>query len=63
MIFLEKWLRRIIKDELQQFMEAPQNAPQSYSVKSLAGGELIIPNPVRQAFDEGKVKSMGDILI
>ena len=62
MKWLENWLKRIIREELNAFMELPQNKSDSYSIKSATGGEIIMPNYVREQFDEGRVKSIGDII-
>ena len=62
MKWLENWFRGIIRSELQAFMESPEKAPNSYSIKSITGGEIIMPNYVREQFDEGRVKSIGDII-
>ena len=62
MKWLENWIRGIIRSELQAFMESPEKAPNSYSIKSAAGGEIIMPNFVREQFDSGNVTSIKDII-
>lgn len=43
-------------------MEIPQEKPQVYSIKGVNGGELIMPNPTKEMFDTGQVKSLKDII-
>lgn len=62
MKFMENWLRRIIREELIAFTERPPTSTGSFNIVSEAGGELIMPNPIREQFDEGKVTSIKDIL-
>lgn len=55
----EKDLRRIIREELERgFGNVPENV---ISMKSDAGGEIIMPNPIREQFDQGNVRSLADI--
>lgn len=62
MILTEKQLRRVIREEFERFMSPPEAPENIISMKSAAGGELILPNPVREKFDEGTVTSLKDIL-
>lgn len=62
LILSEAKLRKVIREELEQFMESPQEKPQVYSIKGANGGEIIMPNFVKEGFDEGKIKSIGDII-
>lgn len=62
MILSEKQLRRVIREELEKFMEAPQQAPNVLSIKNPGGGEIIMPNYTRERFDAGEIKSIGDII-
>jgi hypothetical protein len=40
----------------------PEATEDVYSITSSAGGEIIMPSPIKKMFDEGKVTSIGDIL-
>lgn len=62
LILSERKLRRVIREEFERLMEPPQQAPSSLSVKAESGAEIIMPNPIRERFDEGQVISMKDIL-
>lgn len=61
-LFTEKQLRKVIREELERFMETPREPPNSYSIKAETGAEIIMPNLVREAFDEGKITSVKDII-
>lgn len=62
LILSEKKLRSVIREEFELFMAQPQSSLSTYSITSSAGGEIIMPSPIKEAFDEGKIKSIGDIL-
>lgn len=62
LILSEAKLRKVIREELERFMEIPQEKPQVYSIKGVNGGELIMPNPTKEMFDTGQVKSLKDII-
>lgn len=62
LILSEKKLRKVIREEFERFMEAPQQS-NSYSIKSETGAEIIMPNPAKEAFDEGRVTSIKDIIL
>lgn len=62
LILTESKLRQIMRDELERFMGSQESLPDSYSIRSANGGELIMPSPIKEKFDEGEVKSIGDIL-
>lgn len=61
MILTEKTLRRIIREEFERFMEVPRMTDDTI-IESPTGAAIIMPNPVREAFDEGRITSIGDIL-
>lgn len=62
LLLFEGQLRRVIREELNKFMEAPQALPNSYTITSAAGGEIIMPNEIYEKFEAGVVKSFKDIL-
>lgn len=61
LIFTENQMRKVIREEFERLMSPPEN-PDVYSIKSVAGGEIIMPNPTKEKFDEGKINSIDDIL-
>lgn len=62
MILSEKKLRNVIREEFEKLMTGSPPKPDDYSIKSAAGGEIIMPSFTKQQFDEGKVKSIKDII-
>lgn len=62
LILSEKKLRQILREEFERLMSPPQKTQDIVSMKSLAGGEIIMPNFVKERFDEGKIKSLADII-
>lgn len=62
LIISDKKFRRVLREELERFMDLPQKVPDSYSIKAENGAEIIMPNPTREKFDTNKVNSIGDIL-
>lgn len=62
LILSEQKLRKVIREELERFMEPPQEKPQTYSIKGANGGEIIMPNYNKEKFDAGQVKSLKDII-
>lgn len=61
MILSEKKLRRVIREEFERFMEAPQPQPDATVLHAETGADVIFPNPIREMFDAGEVKSLADI--
>lgn len=59
---VKKIIRNWLKKEIISILEEIKTSPNIISIKSNEGGEIIIPNMVRQAFDEGKIKSIKDII-
>lgn len=62
LILSQKKFRKVIREEFERFMVPPDDPIDVTSIKSMAGGELIFLNPVREMFDEGRVKSLKDII-
>lgn len=61
LIIREKTLRRVLREEFERFMETPQETS-SYTIKAPTGAEIIMPNFVKERFDEGRVESIKDII-
>lgn len=65
MILSEKKLRKVIREEFERLMSPPEPSPNithMTHITSLSGGEIIMPNYTKEMFDQGKIKSMKDIL-
>lgn len=61
-ILSEKKLRQIIREEFERFMGKPEPPPDILSIKGANGGEIILPNYVKEKFDKGEIKSLADIV-
>lgn len=60
MNFIERWVRKIAKDEINRYYQAiPEPSIQLYNEET--GAEIIMPNPVREAFTDGRITSFKDI--
>jgi len=53
--------RNILIDFFHNYA-VPKPKEEVYSITSSAGGEIIMPSPIKEAFDEGRVTNIGDIL-
>lgn len=62
LILSEKRLRAVMREELELFMGKPEPNVNSFSIKGENGGEIIMPNPTKEMFDAGKIKSIADII-
>lgn len=62
MILSEKKLRKVIREEFERLMSPPEPSSNMTHITSLSGGEIIMPNYTKEMFDQGKIKSMKDIL-
>lgn len=57
------WLSGLNVQQFKDILEISNDTSQPImSIKSFAGGELIFPSPIKEAFNEGKIKSLKDIL-
>ncbi len=61
-ILSEKKLRSVVRSEFERFMEVPRASPDVLSIKAETGAEIIMPNYVRERFDNKEVNSFADII-
>lgn len=57
----ESSLRQIVREEMEAALKAI-STPDHYMVSNEGGGDIIMPNPIREQFDRGEIKSLADIL-
>lgn len=62
LILSEKKLRRIIREELLDIFNVQPSPQPVLTMRSDAGGEVIMPNYVKERFDKGEIKSLADIV-
>ncbi len=62
LIFTEKKLREIIREEVRDFAEKSGMVDNLDLLNYETGSEVIFPNFIRERFDTGQVNSMRDIL-
>lgn len=63
MKWIENWFRLIIRDELDLYFGQKPRTLDSYQVtNSETGAEIIMPNYIKEAFDQKKVTTVSDIL-
>ncbi|MDE2104793.1 MAG: hypothetical protein KGL39_46580 [Patescibacteria group bacterium] len=60
---LENYFRRLIREELDLYFGQRPRQPETMEIhNNETGADLIMPNFIKEAFDEGKITSIGDIV-
>ena len=58
------WLSGLDIQQFKDILEIQDQSPTEafMHITSNAGGEIIMPSPIKESFDEGRVKSIKDII-